>query len=160
MTGAKIEEPKSWICDRAVASIVGGSLMKVSYMQSLITGDVMAGYYDPERWRHGGLQDLRKGVEGGIFLSVEDWHEPVQINLGPNVGDITTGYKPARRGRVIPIMSYLYLKPMKTRSVALYEGPGPKGGLRPVDINRHWYIILWCKIARVEIGPDMFMSRP
>ena len=52
--------------------------------------DVMAGYRKSRRWRHGGLQDLREGAEGGIFLSVEDWHEPVQINLGPNVGDITT----------------------------------------------------------------------
>ena len=25
-----------------------------------------------------------------------DWHEPVQINLGPNVGDITTRCKPAK----------------------------------------------------------------
>ena len=31
---------------------------------------------------------------------IEDRHEPVQINLGPNVGDVTTGHKPARRGRV------------------------------------------------------------
>ena len=29
----------------------------------------------------------------------------------------------------------LYLKPMKTKTVAVYEGPGPKGGLRHVDIN-------------------------
>ena len=78
-----------------------------------------------------------KVLKEEFFSSVEDWHEPVQINLGPNVGDINTGYKPARRGRVIPITSYLYLKPMKTRSVGLYEGPGPKGGLKHVDINRH-----------------------
>ena len=36
----------TWICDRAVASIVGGSLMKVRYIQFLITGDVMAVYCD------------------------------------------------------------------------------------------------------------------
>ena len=35
-----------------------------------------------------------------FFSNVEDWHEPVQINLGPNVGDITTGRKPAYLGRV------------------------------------------------------------
>ena len=62
----------------------------------------MAVYHDPGRWRHGGLWDLRDGDEEEIFLSIEDWHEPVQINLGPNVGDITAGHKPARRGRVIP----------------------------------------------------------
>ena len=49
MTGVKIEEPKSWICDRAVASIVGGSLMKVRYIQFLITGDVMAVYRNSRR---------------------------------------------------------------------------------------------------------------
>ena len=111
------------------------------------------------RWCHGGLLRTWKMTSWRFtrfmqrcwrrnFLSVEDWHEHVQINLGPNVGDITTEYKPARRGRVIPIMSSLYLKPMKTRSVALYEGPGPKGGLRPVDINRHWYVNLCCKIGK------------
>ena len=26
------------------------------------------------------------------------------------------------------------------RMVVLYEGPRPKGGLRPVDINRHEYV--------------------
>ena len=31
---------------------------------------------------------------------VKDWHEPVQINLGPNVGDITTRRKSAYLGRV------------------------------------------------------------
>ena len=33
-----------------------------------------------------------------IFLSTEDWHEQVQINMEPNVGDITTECKPRRRG--------------------------------------------------------------
>ena len=36
-------------------------------------------------------------------LSIEDLHEIVQINLGPNVGDITIRYDPPRRGRVIPM---------------------------------------------------------
>ena len=44
MTGAKIEEPKGWICDKAVASIVGGSLMKGRHIQFFITDDVMAVY--------------------------------------------------------------------------------------------------------------------
>ena len=41
-----------------------------------------------------------KMLKEEIFSSFEDWHEPVQINLGPNVGDITTGRKPAYLGRV------------------------------------------------------------
>ena len=45
---------------------------------------------------------------GGLFLSVDDWHEQVQINLGPNVGDITTRHKPARRGQIIPMMITLF----------------------------------------------------
>ena len=32
MAGAGIEEPKKWICDRAVASIFGGSLIKGRYV--------------------------------------------------------------------------------------------------------------------------------
>ena len=55
---------------------------------------------------------LQEDVEDEVFA--KDCHELVQINLGPNVGDITTGRKPARRGRVNPISSSLYLKPMKT----------------------------------------------
>ena len=31
--------------------------------------------------------------------SIEDWHEQIQINLGPNVEDIATEYKSARRVR-------------------------------------------------------------
>ena len=68
----------------------------------------MAEYRDLRRWRHGELQDFHEDVEEGIFLIIEHWHEQVQINLGPNVGDITTKYKPPRRGRVILIVSYLY----------------------------------------------------
>ena len=49
MTGAKIEEPKNWIDDTAVASIVRGSLMKGRYILFLITDDVMAVYYNPGR---------------------------------------------------------------------------------------------------------------
>ena len=32
MTGMRIEEPKKWISDRAVASIFGGSLIKGRYV--------------------------------------------------------------------------------------------------------------------------------
>ena len=35
VTSARIKEPKNWICDRTVTSIVGGSLMQVRYIQSL-----------------------------------------------------------------------------------------------------------------------------
>ena len=42
-------------------------------------------------------------MEDSAKSSIEDWCEQVQINLGPNVGDITIGYDPPRRGRVIPL---------------------------------------------------------
>ena len=40
----KNQEPNKWICDRFVASIVGGSLMKVRNIPFKITNDVMAVY--------------------------------------------------------------------------------------------------------------------
>ena len=49
-------------------------------------------------WSHGGLRETKEN-DHRIFLSTEDWHEQVQITLGPNVGDITIEYKPPRRGR-------------------------------------------------------------
>ena len=112
----------------------------------------MTVYYNPGRWRHGGLQGLLEGTEEEIFLSVEDWHEQVQINLGPNVGDITTEYKPPRRGRVIPVMSYSYWSPWRQGvwrfNIRNLKAPGPKGGLGPVDINRHMVVDLCCKIRK------------
>ena len=102
---------------------------------------------------------LCEDVEEEFFLSIEDWHEPVQINLGPNVGDITTGRKPARRGRINPIVVHYIWSPWR-QTVTLYEGPGPKVGLRPVDINRYEYVNLCCKIEVVETEPDTIMSRP
>ena len=53
------------------------------------------------------------------------------MNLGPNVGDITAGRKPAYLGRVNFISSSRVLKPKKTD-----EGLRPGGGLRPEVINR------------------------
>ena len=44
----------------------------------------------------------------------------VQINLGPNVGDITIGYDPPRRGRVI-LMAVHKTKPKKTLKMAVHE---------------------------------------
>ena len=102
---------------------------------------------------------LCEDVEEEIFLSIEDWHEPVQINLGPNVGDITTGRKPPRRGRVIPIMVHCTWSPWR-QTVVLNEGPWSKDGLSSIDVNRHWYVNLCCKIERAETEPDTFMSRP
>ena len=51
---------------------------------------------------------LCEGAEEEIFLSIEDCHEPVQINLGPNVGDMTIRYDPPRSGRVIPMAVHQY----------------------------------------------------
>ena len=61
--------------------------------------------------------------------------KPVQINLGPNVGDITIGMtRPERAGLYLQIC----LKP-KTQDIdgGLVKGPRPRGDLRPVVISRH-----------------------
>ena len=65
-------------------------------------------------------------VEEENFLSIEDWREPVQINLGPNVGDITTGRKPARRGRVNPISSSSVSEVHEDKRWRFTKGQGPK----------------------------------
>ena len=61
--------------------------------------------------------------------------KPVQINLGPNVGDIAIGMTRPGGAR-----SYLqiFLK-HKTQDIdgSLVKGPRPRGDLRPVVINRH-----------------------
>ena len=68
-----IKEPKKWICDRFVASIVGGSLMKVRYIRFfnkqvtswrftiILEDDVMASY-----------KIFLKVLKKGILLSIED----------------------------------------------------------------------------------------
>ena len=43
-------------------------------------------------------KSTRRCLQGDIW-SIEDWHEQIQINLGPNVEDIATEYKSARRAR-------------------------------------------------------------
>ena len=43
-----------------------------------------------------------KMLKEEFFSIVEDWHEPVQINLGPNVGDITIRCKPAKEAGLSP----------------------------------------------------------
>ena len=60
---------------------------------------------------------LCEDVEEEIFSSIEDWHEPVQINLGPNVGDITTGREPAYLGQVSFISSLNVIKQMKAQGL-------------------------------------------
>ena len=85
--------------NEAVASIVADLLNKESIMDKFLYN----------RWRHAGLQrpekmtsrrfnNYKKMLKMKIFA--KDWHEPVQINLGPNVEDITTGRKPAYLGQV------------------------------------------------------------
>jgi len=64
----------------------------------VMTGDVTPVYSNQRRWHHGGLPIYKKMLKMKLLL--KDWHETVQINLGPNVGDITTGRKPAYLGRV------------------------------------------------------------
>ena len=93
------------------------------------------------------VQQLREDVEDEDFA--KDWHEPVQINLGPNVGDITTGRKPAYVGRVNFISNSRVLKPKK-----IDEGLRPVVGLRLVAVNRHLYVNLYCKIGirRDQLG--------
>ena len=60
------------------------------------------------------------------FLQVEDWHEQVQTNLGPNVGDITTGGKPALCSR---IDSLKIRSPWRCEdNGALRKAQGPKAG--------------------------------
>ena len=53
------------------------------------------------------------------------------------VGDMTTGGKPARSGRVNSMNIEAH---EDMRMVALYEGPRPKGELRPIDVNRLFHV--------------------
>ena len=68
---------------------------------------------------------------------IEDRHEPVQINLGPNVGDITTGV--TRPGGAGLRHNDHHVKPStKLEDGGSVMGLRPGGGLRPVVINRHY----------------------
>ena len=81
--------------------------------------------------------------------------------MGPNVGDITAGRKPAYLGRVNFISSSRVLKPKKTD-----EGLRPVVGLRLVAVNRYLYINLYCKLGirrdqpRYEYGPVLGLCEP
>ena len=61
--------------------------------------------------------------------------------MGPNVGDITTGYDAPRKGRVMPLAAHNDkahedVEDGGSRS-RLIGGPRPKGDLRPTGVNRH-----------------------
>ena len=94
--------------------------------------------------------------KGGVFLSVEDWHEPVQTNLGPDVGDITTGCKPTRSSR----NSF-----MKIRSPWRHKNDGALWRTKSQRRAKSWrckptlLCNLHCKIGRIETEPDTFMIR-
>ena len=117
--GTKNEEAKEWLSNHSDASIfemvIKDPLRYVGYCAKLMTDDVMAGFRNSRRWHHGGLQYLERTNREGFFLSVEDWHEQVQINLGPNVGDIITRRKPAYLGRVNFTSSIKVIKQMKAQ---------------------------------------------
>ena len=60
------------------------------------------------------------------------------------VGDMTIGYDPPRRGRVISMAVHLnraheYVEDGGSGS-RLVKGPKPEGGLRPVSVNRDVYV--------------------
>ena len=65
----------------------------------------------------------------------------VQINLGPNVGDMTIRHDPPRRGQVNHHGGLLKNKPKDYTKVKAYDKaysrPKLRGGLRPMSINRH-----------------------
>ena len=94
------------------------------------------------------VTSLREGNGEGIFLSVEDWHEQVQINLGPNVGDITIEYKPPKRGRFMFIRIEAYEDKEYGALLKKLGGPEPKGGSGPIYINRHEICNLCCKLGK------------
>ena len=53
------------------------------------------------------------------------------------VGDMITGGKPDKSGRINSMKIEAH---EDVRTEALYEGPRPKGGLRPIDVNRLFHV--------------------
>ena len=101
MSGARIKEP------RVSKQSCGLNCRRlVNRIRFFITNDVTPVYRKQRRWHHGGSTKYKKMLKMKIFA--KDWHEPVQINLGPNVGDITTRRKPARTSRVNFISSWVW----------------------------------------------------
>ena len=74
--------------------------------------------------------------------SIEDWHEQIQINLGHNVEDIATEYKPARRVRFTLDYVKAHEDPEDGALLKKHRSPKPKGGLGPIVLNRHDYVNL------------------
>ena len=66
----------------------------------------------------------------------------------PNVGDITTECKPARRDRFT--LNYIEAHEDPEDGVLLIKlrGLEPKGGLRPIGINHHELCNLSCKLGK------------
>ena len=68
-------------------------------------------------------------------------------NMAP-VGDITTEYKPPRRGRVMLIRIEAHEDKEYGAILLKLRGLGPKGGLGPIVINRHEMCNLCCKLGK------------
>jgi len=100
---------------------------------------------------------LRWRCKGGIFLSVEDWHEQVQTNLEPNVGDITTGRKPARCSRI----NFMKIRiPWTRKNNGALRRPKAQRSVKACRCKLTLLCNLHCKIGRIETVPDTFMIRP
>ena len=84
----------------------------------------------------------------------------VQINLGPNVGDITTEYKLPRRGRFMLIHIEAHEDKEYGALLLNLRGPEPKGGLGPIVVNRHRCITCIVSLGKEETKPDTCMIRP
>ena len=54
-----------------------------------------------------------------------------------------TGGKPARSGRVSSMRIEAH---EDVKVVSLYESPRPKGGLKPIVVNRLYHVNLYCKL--------------
>ena len=62
------------------------------------------------------------------------------MNLGPNVGDITTECKPARRARFTLDCAEAHEDPKDGALLMKLRGLEPKGGLRPIVVKLHGYV--------------------
>ena len=81
--------------------------------------------------------------------------------LVPVVGDITIGYDPPRRGRVIPTVVHPYKAREDVEYCGSCKGLKPKGDLGPIGVNRHMCMTYIVRQVYLVIGPDTFsMRRP
>ena len=118
--------------------------------------DVMAVYSGHKGWRHDGLQGSHEDSKERFFLSVEDWHEQVQINLGPNVGDITTGHKLARSSRI----NFLKIRsPWRRKNDGALWRPKAQRRVKACRCKPTLLCNLHCKIGSIETELDTFMIR-